>query len=206
MTYPGQAARTAGGRARLPHLWQVALAAGVLAIVIGTVVLAWPDISVLVASVLFGLYLLLAGCAQTYFAFTLDESSAGRVLLFISGAVSLILSLLAFQHLGGDPFAVVLLAIFIGVAFVVRGLAAAVTAISDRGQPGRGWQIFLAATTAVAGAVVLAIPFTSIVTLAVVVGALLIVMGVFEIVSALAMRRGRNAITFPTHARRPKAA
>ena len=122
------------------------------------------------------------------FAFSLHVSAGGRILLFISGAASLILAVLAFRHFG-QGFAILLLAIWIAVGFIFRGVATTVSAISDPGVPGRGWNIFFGVITLIAGIIVLASPFESIVTLAIVVGIWLIVIGVLEIISAFGMRR-----------------
>src|SRR4030088_324115 len=84
----------------LPHLWKAALASGLLAVILGVLILAWPGISILVASVLFGVYLLVIGCAQVFLGFTMEVSAGSRILLFISGAASLILAVLAFRHFG----------------------------------------------------------------------------------------------------------
>src|SRR6202161_2547696 len=84
----------------LPHLWKSTLISGVLSLIVGVVVLAWPGISVLTAAVAFGIYLLIAGPAQVVFAFSLHVSAGSRILLFISGAASLILAVLAFRPLG----------------------------------------------------------------------------------------------------------
>src|SRR5919198_223671 len=150
----------------LPHLWKSTLLSGVLAIILGILVLAWPGISILVAAILFGAYLLVSGIAQVVFAFSLHVSAGGRVLLFISGAASLILAVLAFRHFGD---AILLLAIWIGVGFIFRGVATTVSAISDPTLPGRGWEIFIGVISLIAGVVMLAAPFESIATLTIVV-------------------------------------
>ena len=82
------------------------LASGVLAVILGICVLVWPGISILVAAILFGVYLLITGIAQVIFAFALDVSAGSRILLFLSGAASLIL---AFRHFGDDQTTAVLL-------------------------------------------------------------------------------------------------
>jgi uncharacterized membrane protein HdeD (DUF308 family) len=170
----------------LPHLWKSAAVSGLLAIVLGVAIVAWPGISIAIAAIFFGAGLLLTGIQQVFFAFTLDASAGGRVLLFISGAASLILAIMAFRH---RYDAVLLLAIWIGVGFIFRGVATTVSAISDPTLPGRGWNVFVGAISLVAGVVVLASPFDSIGTLAFVVGIWLIVIGVMEVVSAVAIRR-----------------
>jgi uncharacterized membrane protein HdeD (DUF308 family) len=179
----------------LPHLWKSTLVSGILALVLGILVLAWPGKTLLIAAVLFGLYLLITGITQVFFAFSLHVSAGGRVLLFISGAASLILAVLAFRHFGSDPFtAILLLAIWIGVGFIFRGVATTVSAISDPGLPGRGWQIFLGVISLLAGIVMIASPFESIAILTLIVGIWLVVIGVFEIISSFAMRGASRAV------------
>ena len=173
----------------LPHLWKSELVSGILALALGILILVWPGISILAAAILFGAYLLITGVAQVIFAFSLHVSAGGRVLLFISGAAALILAVLAFRHFGKDPLtAILLLAIWIGVGFLFRGMATAISAISDPTLPGRGWAIFLGVISLLAGIVMIASPFESIAILAVVVGIWLVVIGVFEIASSFGMR------------------
>src|ERR1700694_2123928 len=172
----------------LPHLWKSTLASGVLALTLGILVLAWPGISILVAAILFGAYLLVIGVAQVVFAFGLHVSAGGRILLFISGAASLILAILAFRHFG-QGYAILLLAIWIAVGFIFRGVATTVSAISDPTLPGRAWAIFVGVISLIAGIVVIASPFASIAILAIVAGIWLIVIGVFEVVAAFGIRK-----------------
>jgi uncharacterized membrane protein HdeD (DUF308 family) len=179
----------------LPHLWKSTLVSGILSLILGVLVLAWPGKSVLAAAVAFGVYLLITGIAQVVFAFSLHVSAGSRVLLFISGAASLILAVLAFRHFGhDDALAVLLLAIWIGIGFIFRGVATTISAISDPALPGRGWSIFVGAITLLAGIVVLAEPFPSIITLAIVVGVWFVVIGVFEIVSSFGVRKASKEL------------
>lgn len=180
----------------MPHLWKSAAISGLLAIAIGVAIVAWPGISIAIAAIFFGAGLLLTGIQQVFFAFSLDVSAGGRVLLFISGAASLILAIMAFRHLYD---AVLLLAIWIGVGFIFRGVATTVSAISDPTLPGRGWNVFVGVISLVAGVVVLASPFDSIGTLALVVGVWLIVIGVMEVVAAVAIRRATTKANTVIH-------
>ena len=84
----------------LPHLWKSTLVSGILALTLGILVYLLPGDSILIAAVLFGIYLLITGIAQVVFAFSLHVSAGGRVLLFISGAASLVLAVLCFRHFG----------------------------------------------------------------------------------------------------------
>jgi uncharacterized membrane protein HdeD (DUF308 family) len=177
----------------LPHLWKSTLVSGILSLIVGGIVLAWPGISILAAAVAFGVYLLITGIAQVVFAFSLHVSAGSRILLFISGAASLILAVLAFRHFG-QGYAVLLLAIWIGVGFIFRGVATTVSAISDPQLPGRAWSIFVGVISLLAGIVVIASPFDSIVTLALVVGIWFVVIGVFEIISSFGIRKASQAL------------
>jgi uncharacterized membrane protein HdeD (DUF308 family) len=172
----------------MQELWKTMLAWGVLNIILGVVVLAWPGLSVLVVAVLFGSFLVISGIAQVVAAFALDVAAGSRVMLFISGALSMVLGLLAFRHFG-EGYAVLLLAIWIGVGFIFQGVSEAVMAISHPGLPARGWHIFLGIVSVIAGAMVIGWPFGSIVTLAVVAGAWLVVIGITQIIWAFRARR-----------------
>jgi uncharacterized membrane protein HdeD (DUF308 family) len=171
----------------LQHLWKSTLTSGLLAVVLGVLILVWPGKSLIAASVLFGIYLLVSGVAQVIFAFSLHVSAGSRILLFVSGAASLILAVLAFRHFG-EGYAILLLAIWIAVGFIFRGTATTVSAISEPRLPGRGWAIFFGVISMVAGVIVLAYPFDSIVTLTLVTGIWLIIIGVFEMISAFGIR------------------
>lgn len=175
----------------LPHLWKSTLVSGVLALALGILTLVWPGISILVAAIVFGAYLLITGIAQVFFAFSLHVSAGGRVLLFISGAASLVLAVLCFRDLYDS---ILLLAIWIGVGFIFRGVATTVSAISDPALPGRGWQIFLGLISLLAGIVLIASPFESVGILALIVGIWLVVIGVFEIASSFGIRGASKAL------------
>lgn len=176
----------------LPHLWKSAVVSGVLAVALGVAVVAWPNISIAVAAIFFGAYLLITGIEQVIFAFSLHVAAGGRVLLFISGAASLILAVLAFRHLYD---AVLLLAIWVAIGFIFRGVATTVSAISDPTLPGRGWNVFVGVVSLVAGVVVLASPFTSLETLALVVGIGLIFIGLMQVVAGFGIRRTSQALS-----------
>jgi len=178
----------------LQHLWKSTLLSGILAVILGILVLAWPGKTIIVAAIFFGAYLLITGIAQVIFAFSLHVSAGGRVLLFISGAASLILAVLAFRHFG-EGYALLLLAIWIGVGFIFRGVATTVSAISDPGMLGRGWEIFFGIISIIAGVVVMGSPLDSLAVLTLVVGIWLIILGVFEVISAFGIRKAGKDVT-----------
>ncbi|MGB8405742.1 HdeD family acid-resistance protein [Mycobacterium sp. MAA66] len=175
----------------LAHLWKSTLISGIIAIALGAAILAWTGISIAVAAIFFGAYLLVTGISQVIFAFSLHVHAGSRILLFISGAASLVLAVLSFRHLGD---AVYLMAIWIGIGFIFRGVATTVSAIQDKDLPGRVWNIVFGVITLIAGFVVLAEPFTSIATLAWVTGIWLVVLGVTEVIASFGIRKDAKTI------------
>ncbi|MGB6511399.1 MAG: HdeD family acid-resistance protein [Mycobacterium sp.] len=174
------------------QLWKNKLASGVLTIVLGAIVLAWPGPSILVVSTIFGVYLLVSGLAELYLAFTLPRNAATRVLLFLTGALSLVLAILSFRHLG-DSYAVLLLSLWIGTGFIFLGVSENAVALGERDLPGRGWYVVLGVMSLIAGAVVLVWPFDSIVVLTLVSGASLMILGVIQILQAIQIRSDSKA-------------
>ena len=174
-------------------LWKFAMTWGVLTVVLGALILVWPGTSILIASTLFGVYLLLSGFAGVAMAFTLPESAGMRILLFISGVLSVILAVLCFRNFG-DPYPVLLLSIWIGVSFIAQGVSIVAVAISFKELPARGWYVVLGVLSVIAGVVMLVWPWDSIVVLTLVVGFWLVVMGIIEIVRGFQMRNDSKTL------------
>jgi uncharacterized membrane protein HdeD (DUF308 family) len=179
---------SANAKQLFQRLWTVEIVFGVLNVILGVVMLVYPGPSIIVAAVLFGVFLALSGIAEFIAAVSLPvASAAARVLLLVCAAASIILAVLAFRHFE-EGYGVLLLAIWIGIGFVFRGVSAAAAAISDHAFPGRGWAIFFGIVSVLAGIVVLAYPFDSIGVLILVAGIWLIIIGVMEIVAGFGLR------------------
>jgi uncharacterized membrane protein HdeD (DUF308 family) len=173
------------------RLWKGRLVAGLLAIVLGAIVLAWPGPSILVASTLFGVYLLLSGLVELFLAFTLPQSAGTRVMLFISGALSLVLAIMSFRHFG-DGYAVLLLSLWIGIGFIFQGVTAVAIGIGESELPGRGWYVVAGIVSAIAGLVTLVWPFESIAVLTLATGIWLIIIGITQTIQAFQVRKAAN--------------
>ncbi|MEU8543620.1 HdeD family acid-resistance protein [Streptomyces sp. NPDC048717] len=183
-----------GGRDGLPPgplgrladwAWQAMLFAGLAALVLGVLVLVWPGHSLVVAGVLFGLYLLVSGVLHLIAAFGTHGRTSLRVMAFISGALSILLGLFCFK---GTLQSILLLALWIGIGWLFHGITQTMAAVSDPRMPARGWQIFLGVISALAGVVLIVSPLESAAVLAVLAGAWLIAVGLIEIVTAFQVR------------------
>ncbi|MFE3260369.1 HdeD family acid-resistance protein [Nocardia sp. NPDC059091] len=119
-----------------------------------------------------------------------DHVPAGvRVLALLSGALSLILGFLCFRDALESIF---LLALWIGIGWLFRGIAQLVSALSDPAVPARGWQTLFGLIIVAGGIVLIVSPFASITALALVTGWWLIVLGVMEAIHAVQMRRATS--------------
>ncbi|MFC8518689.1 HdeD family acid-resistance protein [Streptomyces sp. NPDC057257] len=165
--------------------WQVVLITGVASLILGVLVLVWPGASLLAAGVLFGLYLLFSGVFQLIAAFGTHKTTSLRVLAFISGALSILLGLFCLR---GPMRSILLLALWIGIGWLIRGITQTLAAASDSSMPARGWQIFLGVLTFVAGIVLIDSPFESVAVLTLVGGIWLVAVGVVEIITAIRIR------------------
>ncbi len=178
--------------------WQLTLFIGIVAIALGVIVLVWPGKTLFVAGVLFGIYLVVSGIGYMFAAFGTHIGAAMRVLAFITGAVSVVLGVFCFR----DRFeAVWLLALWIGISWVFRGMTLLAAALSFDHLPGRGWQI-LSGLIIVAGGVVLIIyPMDSIAVLTLVAGCWLIAIGIVDIISGFQVRHQAKQVAQSVGAR-----
>lgn len=166
--------------------WQAVMLIGTISFVLGALVLAWPHATLRVAGVLFGIYLVVSGVLQLVAAFAGHLRTVMRVLGFISGALSILLGVFCFRS---SLDSVILLALWIGIGWLFRGIIQTVGALSDPEMLARGWMGFFGLVTIAAGIVLIDSPVRSLHVLAVVVGCWLIALGLMEIVTALRLRR-----------------
>ncbi|MEC3956488.1 HdeD family acid-resistance protein [Nocardia sp. CDC153] len=170
--------------------WQSILVTGLLSVVLGILVLVWPGPTLVVAGVLFGIYLLVSGLFQLIAAFGLHISTWMRVLSFITAILSFILGFFCFRN---EFQAIGLLALWIGITWIFRGTATLVAAMSDVALPGRGWQVLFGVLLIVGGGLLIVEPFRSITALVLVVGCWLIAIGIFEVITAFQVKsRAKN--------------
>ena len=172
--------------------WQVTAAAGVAGIVLGVLVLVWPGATLVLVGTLFGIYLLVSGVFQIAGAFGHQVPGHLRALGLLSGALSVFLGLICFR---GPMESILLLAIWIGFGWLLRGIMQIVVAASTDAMPARGWLIVVGVIAALAGIVLITSPITSIATLTLLAGIWLVVLGVIEVVHAIQLRLRLRHVT-----------
>jgi uncharacterized membrane protein HdeD (DUF308 family) len=175
----------------LPHLWKSALVTGILALILGVLVLWRPGAAIFVTAIFFGAYLLITGISQVVLAFSLKSSLGGRVLLFIGGAAALVLAVLCFINFSNS---IELLAIWIGIGFIFRGVATLTSSVSDPTLPGRVWEMIVGVLGVIAGIIMFAWPMEGLVAVTQVTGIILIFLGAVEIGTAFAIRKASKGL------------
>ena len=173
------------------NTWQLLLLIGILTVALGAIVLAWPGKTLLVAGVLFGIYLVVSGVGYMFAAFGTHAGAAMRVLAFLTGAVSLVLGFFCFRD---KLESIMLLALWIGIGWVFRGVTLLAAALSFDHIPGRGWQVLSGAIIIIGGGVLIISPFDSIAILTLVAGCWLIAIGIMDVISALQVRHRVKAL------------
>ena len=178
------------------NTWQLVLLIGILAVVLGAVVLYWPGKTLLVAGVLFGIYLVVSGIGYMFAAFGSHAGAAMRVLAFLAGAVSLVLGVFCFRD---KLESILLLALWIGISWVFRGVTLLAAALSFDKLPGRGWQVLAGAIIIIGGGVLIIYPYDSIAALTLVAGCWLIAIGIVDVISALQVRHRLKKVDSALH-------
>jgi uncharacterized membrane protein HdeD (DUF308 family) len=163
------------------RLWWLLLIGGLASLVIGVLLLVWPNRTIEVLAILLGIDLLLLGAIQIGVAF--GESAGSRSGALLRGALAGIAGLLVIRDPGGS---LTLIALAVGIYLVLAGVMKLVSAFET--SVGRGWLLLSALLDLAVGVVVVAWPHFGVSSLAVLVGIGLVLRGALESVSALALR------------------
>ena len=176
--------------ARVGSSWVWIMVFGIITLLAGVAVLAWPGRTLIVVAVLFGIQLIVTGIFRFVAAFASDDLTGGtRVLLAVLGVLSLIIGLYAIRHV---LLTLLALALLLGIFWIVNGAVELFTALSHREMPSRGWTAFMGVLSIVAGIIVLAYPGISLLTLAVVLSVWLLFFGIMQITLAFRLRSLRH--------------
>ena len=171
--------------------WQLLLLIGVLTVALGVIVLAWPKKTLVVAGVLFGIYLVVSGVGYVLAAFGAHTGVAMRVLGFLGGVVSVVLGFFCFRD---QLESILLLALWIGIGWLFRGLTLLAAALSFDHLPARGWQALSGVIIVIGGGVLIVSPFDSIAILTLVAGSWLIAIGIVDVITAFQVRHRSRSL------------
>ena len=174
---------------RVGRHWGWALTFGIITVLAGVIVLAWPGPTLVVIAILFGIELVVLGIFRFVAAFGHDVTAGNRILYALLGVLSLIIGLYAVRHV---LVTLVALGLLVGIFWVVNGAVELFAALSHQQMPHRAWTSVLGILSVVAGVILLAYPGPSLVVLAVIVGIWLLLFGFMEIMVAIQVRAARH--------------
>ncbi len=175
--------------ASIGRSWWLLLAVGVLTVLLGLACIIWTDKTVTLLAVLFGIYLLVSGIFQLAQSFS---NAHNRALLAISGILSIILAVYMFKAIHNDNQAE-LLALFIGIAWLFRGILELVVGLQSKGEDGRGWLITGGLLLILGAIVVFVYPSLALATLVTIAGIMFLILGISEIVGAFQIKKLASA-------------
>lgn len=167
--------------------WGLAIAGAVTSVVLGILMLVWPDATLLVGAVLFGIWLVVHGIVDIVQAFTEREADGvERAFYAIVGVLFLVGGVVCLRNL---TVSLLTIATIIGITWLIGGLVALITAFGSRFSGTTRWVAgLLGAVSIVGGLVVLVWPDMSLLTLVYITGIWLILMGIVQFVMALRLR------------------
>ncbi|GLP69843.1 MULTISPECIES: HdeD family acid-resistance protein [unclassified Streptomyces] len=190
---PGPTAGGADALERLGRSWTWILGSAIATLVPGVLVLVWPDETLHVLAVLIGLYLLVTGAFRFVSVFA-RRAPGERLLGLITAVLYVVAGVLCLRN----PLqTIATLSLIVGVVWLVSGILTLYTAITAEDLPHRAFVLGAAVIGIVAGIVVLALPAESARALTRLLGLWLVLLGLFELVLALAWRAAlrRSGIT-----------
>lgn len=160
---------------------------GVLAVIVGILILVWPEKTAMVVAGIIAAYAVLGGLV--YVAIGVLSRTAGawsRVGHIILGALFVIAGVVAFSNLG---LAAATLATFLGALVGILWIVEGVVALTTLGRgPSRGWTIAFAVLSIVAGVLILFAPLWGALVLWAWMGVSLVLLGVIQIARSARLR------------------
>jgi uncharacterized membrane protein HdeD (DUF308 family) len=156
---------------------------GLLTLVIGVLVMVWPDATLKVMVILFGIQFLITGVFRFVKAFGAGEQH--RVWAILLGLLSVGVGIVVLRNLIET---LVVIAVIIGIYWVISGVAEFVLAVAEREYPQRGLSIVTGLFSIVAGVILLSWPVKSVTTLAWLIGLWYVVLGILGIIMAFQVR------------------
>jgi uncharacterized membrane protein HdeD (DUF308 family) len=168
------------------RLWWLLLAGGLVTLLVGVLLLAWPSRTLATVAVIVGVYLLLAGALEIGLAFS--DRSDSRTGALLRGALAGIAGLIVIRHPGGSTQ---LVALAVGIVLVLSGVMK--LTVLGAGVGGRGWLLLEALVDLAIGVLLVAWPKFGVSSFAVVLGISLLVSGTLEALGAFALRAASHS-------------
>ncbi len=170
----------------LSATWKMLLVRGLIGIVFGIVLIAWPDTTIVVLVVLWGIWAVVDGIVLAAQIFSSPGGTGQKALVAGLALVAILAGLIAIARPG---LAASVVTWFIGIWLLVRGLFELVGAFTSRSTAPRWLLVLGALLDLLLGALFVANPGNSAVAIAVLLGIIALAWGIVFVVLALLVRR-----------------
>ena len=156
---------------------------GVLAVIVGILILVWPGKTAMVVTAIIAIYAIAAGLVYAGLGiFSKNRGGWSRIGHIVLGIVFIIAGIVAFLNLGqATAWLAFFLGILVGILWIIEGVVALST-LGDAAS--KGWTVFFAIISIIAGIVLLFSPLWGAAVLWWLLGIALIVLGIVQIVRA----------------------
>ena len=156
---------------------------GVLSLIVGILILAWPGKTAVVVTAIVAIYAIAAGLVYAGLGiFSKSKGGWARVGHIVLGLLFIAAGIFAFVNLqASTAWFAVFLGILVGILWIVEGIVSLST-LGDAAS--KGWTIFFAIISILAGIVLLFTPLYGAFVLWWLLGIALIVLGIIQIVRA----------------------
>ena len=169
--------------------WGLVVVMGILSVILGALAIASPGATIVTISIFFAAWLFVSGIFSLISSFTRDGDTGSRVLSAILGVLSIIVGWALLR----TPFQSVEVFIFvIGIFFLIQGVMTFIGAFARKA--GRNWGIASGILGIIAGIIVLTYPISSAVTLALIAGIWLVILGIMQVVAGIQLRNASSQI------------
>jgi uncharacterized membrane protein HdeD (DUF308 family) len=176
------------GRPRSEGPWWLVLGYGVVTVLVGLLLVLWPDRTLTVLAVIVGVELLLTGMFRVVLAVTAPAFDVGmRALTAFSGMLALLAGLLCLR---APLQTLVFVGLLVGIWLVVNGFIDVFSAVVSRGSTDRVWDLAKGVLSVAAGCYLMLDPTVPLSALVVIMSAWLFGYGFITVVAALRLRRG----------------
>lgn len=160
---------------------------GVLAVIVGILILVWPGKTAAVVTAIIAIYAIAAGLVYAGLGiFSRTKGGWARIGHIVLGILFIIAGIVALLNLGqATAWLALFLGILVGIMWIVEGVVALST-LGDAAS--KGWSIFFAILSIIAGIILLFSPIWGAAVLWWLLGIALIVLGIINVVRAFTFK------------------
>ncbi|HEX7363779.1 MAG TPA: DUF308 domain-containing protein [Dehalococcoidia bacterium] len=171
------------------HWWQI-LVRGIIALIFGIVVLAWPTAALIIFALLFGAFVFVDGIFTLVAAINYKAGSGRRVWLYVAGIAGILVGLVIFLlPVVAIPMLILILVYLIAAWALVTGVMELVYAFQANQDTAIRWMFAISGILSIIlGILMLLKPLIGALVIAVVVGAYAVLAGILLIILSFRLR------------------